>query len=79
TNANPTLQYTPAMHRAVIALRCAMSKRPFNIVNDPYYKMEVELLRPGTIVPHPSTVSRDICAIYSEAAKHVREYFEVGN
>ncbi|KAJ7676681.1 hypothetical protein DFH06DRAFT_976466, partial [Mycena polygramma] len=46
-------------HRAIIVMRTATSNRPFNFVNDKYYKMEVELLRPGTIIPSASTVSRD--------------------
>ncbi|KDQ17360.1 hypothetical protein BOTBODRAFT_106061, partial [Botryobasidium botryosum FD-172 SS1] len=64
---------------AVLALRCATSKQPFNMVKDPYYEIEVEMLRPGTVIPHPSTISWGISTVYSEAAKHVKEYFEVRN
>jgi hypothetical protein len=47
--AQQTLQgkvstYTPARHRALIAMRCAASKRPFESVRDPHYILEVELL-----------------------------------
>ncbi|KAK6992134.1 ribonuclease H-like domain-containing protein, partial [Favolaschia claudopus] len=68
-------RYTPAHHRALIALRCAASHRPFNSVTDPLYLEEVELLRPGTNVPSPSTVSRDVRALYEEGSKQVKEYF----
>lgn len=70
-------KYSPARHRALIALRCAASRRPFNTVADPYYLQEVELLRPGTVVPNPRTVSRDVLAIYQKAAIGVKEYFSV--
>ncbi|KAJ7060828.1 hypothetical protein C8F01DRAFT_988426 [Mycena amicta] len=70
-------RYTPARHRAIVALRCASSHRPFNTVADPYYLEEVELLRPGTTVPAPITVSRDVQTLYREGAKNVKEYFKV--
>jgi hypothetical protein len=69
--------YSEAAHRAIIALRCATSHRPFNFVNDKYYHKEVELLRPGTKIPTPSTVSLDIKHIYLELSKTVRTYFKV--
>lgn len=69
--------YSQAAHRALIALRCARSNRPFNIVCDEDYQLEVEMLRPGTVIPSPSTVSRDIRAIYLEMSKLVRAYFKV--
>ncbi|EPQ54971.1 hypothetical protein GLOTRDRAFT_24990, partial [Gloeophyllum trabeum ATCC 11539] len=68
--------YTPARHRALVALRCASSYRPFNSVHDPFYVAEVELLRPGTKPPSSSTVSRDVRLIYAEGSKSVREYFK---
>jgi hypothetical protein len=72
-------RYTPARHRALIALRCASSHRPFNSVADPYYLEEVELLRAGTKVPAPITVSRDVQILYREGAKKVKEYFKVSS
>jgi hypothetical protein len=69
--------YTPAAHRTVIAMRSATSNRPFNAVTDKYYKMEVEMLRPGTVIPHPTTVSQDIKHLYVELSKTVRQYFKV--
>jgi hypothetical protein len=35
------------------------------------------MLRPGTKLPHPATVSRDIQAIYLDMSKHLRNYFQV--
>ena len=69
--------YTPAAHCTVIAMRSATSNRPFNAVADKYYKMEVEMLRPGTVILHPTTVSQDIKHLYVELSKTVREYFKV--
>ncbi|KAJ6632312.1 hypothetical protein B0H10DRAFT_1772265, partial [Mycena sp. CBHHK59/15] len=69
--------YTPAHHRALIALRCARSHRPFNSVKDELYLEEVELLWPGTHIPSPSTVLRDVQTLYLEGSKQVKEYFKV--
>ena len=69
--------YSPAAHRALIAQWCAKNHRPFNSVADEDYIAEVEMLRPGTKIPSPSTVSRDIKAIYAEVSKFVRTYFLV--
>jgi hypothetical protein len=69
--------FSPAAHRTLIAMRCAKNHRPFNSVLDEDYRTEVEMLRPGTIVPSPVTVSRDIKAIYVEMSKSVRNYFVV--
>ncbi|KAG1847937.1 hypothetical protein C8R48DRAFT_615160 [Suillus tomentosus] len=53
-------KYTPEAHCALIAMRCAVNRRPFRSVADPLYIEEVRLLRPDVIVPSPRTVSRDI-------------------
>ncbi|KAI9456756.1 hypothetical protein HD554DRAFT_2114471 [Boletus coccyginus] len=58
-------------------MRCARSSRPFNVVNDPEYKEEVELLRPGTKLPSAQTVSDDVRLIYDKGSKFVKEYFSV--
>ena len=68
--------YSEAAHRALIGLRCAKSHRPFNSVLDDDYQTEVQMLRPGTKIPHPMTVSRDVNAMYFEMSKHVRNYFQ---
>ncbi|TEB21370.1 hypothetical protein FA13DRAFT_1829389 [Coprinellus micaceus] len=72
-------KYTPARHRALIAMRCARSSRPFNMVKDPDYRAEVELLRPGTKIPSPQTVSNDVREIYRKGAQYVKEYFAVSD
>jgi hypothetical protein len=69
--------YSEAAHRTIIALRSATSHHPFNTVADKYYKMEVELLRPGTKIPFPKTVSLDINTLYLELSKDVWAYFKV--
>ena len=69
--------YSEAAHQAIIALRCATSHCPFNSVSYKYYHKEVDLLRPGTKIPVPSTVSLDIKHIYLELLKTVRTYFKV--
>jgi len=56
-------------------MRCAVSRRPFNSVSDPLYLEEIQLLQPGIKVPSPSTVSRDVQAIYKEGSISIKEYF----
>lgn len=68
-------EYTPARHRAIIAMRYSVSKRPYDMVRDPLYVDEIQLLRPGTVIPSPATVSRDVNQIYKVGSKHVKEYF----
>jgi hypothetical protein len=58
-------------------MKSATSNRPFNAVHDKYYHMEVEMLRPGTKIPHATTVSPDIKLLYVELSKTVRDYFKV--
>ncbi|KAI6115820.1 hypothetical protein EDD16DRAFT_1476155 [Pisolithus croceorrhizus] len=70
-------EYTPARHRAIIAMRYSVPKRPYDMVGDPLYVEEIQLLRPGTVIPSPATVSRDVNEIYKVGSKHVKEYFSV--
>ncbi|KAJ7189230.1 hypothetical protein C8R46DRAFT_842336, partial [Mycena filopes] len=69
--------YSVAAHRTIIAMRTATSNRPFNIVHDPYYEQEVQLLRPGTTLPSATTVSNDLKVLYLELSKQVKAYFMV--
>lgn len=69
--------YTEARHRAICALRVCVSKRSFESQDDPLYRKEVELLRPGTLVPSSYTVSRDVSTLYKGFAPVVEKYFEV--
>jgi len=71
--------YSPARHRALLALRSAASKRSYNIVNDPWYMAEVEMFRPGTIIPSADTVAEDLHRLYLGYAPLVRKYFEERN
>ncbi|VDC05352.1 unnamed protein product [Peniophora sp. CBMAI 1063] len=48
-------RYTEAGGRALLALWCANSNRPFNIVADFFLRALVAMLRPGTILPTPAT------------------------
>ena len=77
SSTKSSIPYSLANHRALIAMRCAKNARPFNSVYDEDYLNEVEMLRPGTIVPSPSTVSRDINDIYVALSTHVKNYFFV--
>ena len=72
-----TIPYSPENHRTLIALRCAANMRPYNSVQDPLYAAEVEMLRPGTKLPDPTTVSRDVQLLYQEISKCVCQYFKV--
>ncbi|KAF9011675.1 hypothetical protein BDZ89DRAFT_886360, partial [Hymenopellis radicata] len=69
--------YTPVRHRTILALRSAASKRPYNAVNDPWYQAEVEMWRPGTLIPSADTVAEDVRRLYIGYAPLVRKYFEV--
>ena len=71
------LPYSEANHRTLIALRCADSQRPFSMVDDRFYKMEVEMLHPGAVIPSSSTVSRDSTRLYLSVANIVASYLVV--
>ena len=79
TRTLPPPTYSRSKHHALIAARCASSKRPFNSVSDPYYIQEVQMLRPETILPSPQTVSRDVLTMYLSGARAVHDYFSVCN
>jgi hypothetical protein len=69
--------YSEARHRALIALRCAKQARPINMILDDDYRQEVEMLRPGTVTPHPTTTHRDLINIYTHMSNHVFNFFTV--
>ncbi|KAK6971893.1 putative AC transposase [Favolaschia claudopus] len=56
-------------------LRCACLKRAFNEIEDSWYRMEVQLLRPGTVVPSADTVAEDVQRLYVSLAHEVKKYF----
>lgn len=69
--------YSESRHRALIALRCASSKRSFHSLLDPLYHAEVELLRPGTRLPVPQTSKRDLLVLYHGFQPLLTAYFLV--
>ncbi|KIJ93287.1 hypothetical protein K443DRAFT_63876, partial [Laccaria amethystina LaAM-08-1] len=70
-----TIPYSEANHCTLIALRCAKSACPINMVINEDYLAEVEMLRPETLVPSPNTVQRDLMHIYTMASVFVVNYF----
>jgi len=76
-SSSPMVPYSVAAHHVLIALRCATLRRPFSSVTDPFYVLEVQMLQPGTTLPSPSTISRDVSAMYESGSIIVKEYFQV--
>lgn len=72
-----SLVYSEALHWVLIVLRCVASARPFNMIIDKWYKMEVEMLWPGTVVLHPATISSDLQCLYSGMSLHIGQYLLV--
>ncbi|KIJ90057.1 hypothetical protein K443DRAFT_49779, partial [Laccaria amethystina LaAM-08-1] len=70
-----TIPYSEANYRTLIAHHCAKSACPINMVMDEDYLAEVEMLRPGTLVPSSNTVQRDLMHIYTMASVFVMNYF----
>lgn len=77
TSTSLVPSYTPASLRTAIAMYCATSHCPFAYVHDKWYKYQVEMLRPGTPIPDPATVSRDAKALYLKLSVMVKAYFAV--
>ncbi|KAJ7939676.1 hypothetical protein B0H13DRAFT_1586998, partial [Mycena leptocephala] len=50
---------------------------PFNFVDDKWYHTTVEMLRPGTPVPDPTTVSQGAKNLYLDLSDRVKAYFVV--
>lgn len=71
-------EYSEAMHRAIVVLHCAHSKRSFQSLKDPWYLAEVELLRPGTRVPSPQMGQRDLLVLHEAFIPRLTAYFVVG-
>ncbi|CAE6533464.1 unnamed protein product, partial [Rhizoctonia solani] len=72
----PPKPYSPAFHRALLALWGAASHRPFDSLTDKFHQAEVEYLRPGTKLPSSVTLSRDIKVIHAQYVPKIREYFK---
>jgi hypothetical protein len=71
------IPYSESGHHVLIAMQCAKQSWPINSVLDEDYLQEVEMLRPGTKVPHATTVQRDLIHIYEHASTWVMNYFLV--
>ncbi|KAJ7907709.1 hypothetical protein B0H13DRAFT_1618193, partial [Mycena leptocephala] len=50
---------------------------PFNFVDDKWYHTTVEMLRPRTPVPDPTTVSQGAKNLYLDLSDRVKAYFVV--
>ena len=74
---NAHIPYSVAGHQALLAQCCATSARPFNMVSDPDYLKEVQMLRPGTAAHSPNTISHDLNQIYLDMSIYVKNYFMV--
>jgi hypothetical protein len=75
--ASSSVPYTVENHHALIALRCAKHARPMNEILDDDYQTEVDMLRPGTVVPHPTIIQQDLINIYVHMSTFVMNYFLV--
>ncbi|KAF8750458.1 peptidase M36 family [Rhizoctonia solani] len=71
---SPTLLLGIAQSLLFVALatRC-----PFESVTDKLHRQEVELLRPGTLLPTAQTVSTDVRRIYEDTAKGAARYLQL--
>ncbi|EIM91656.1 uncharacterized protein STEHIDRAFT_30972, partial [Stereum hirsutum FP-91666 SS1] len=76
-SSEETPVYSEAMHRAIISIRCAASKRSFQSLKDPLYLREVHLLRPGTLLPSPQTGQRDLVRLHEGFKPRATKYFVV--
>ncbi|TFK41567.1 hypothetical protein BDQ12DRAFT_565291, partial [Crucibulum laeve] len=72
-----SIPYSEAAHCTLLALCCAKEHRPFNSVLDEDYQAEVEMLQPGTKLPHPATINNDVKSLYNGLSRHVKSYFQV--
>lgn len=73
-------EYTEARHRLLIALRCCVSKRPFEMVRDKIYALEVDLLSgEHRNLPSPQVVQNDTLTIYDGMSQEVLTYFKVSS
>ena len=75
--SDSAIPYSEANHCALVALCCAKSAHPINMVTDEDYLAEVEMPCPGTVVPSPNTVQWDLAHIYAMASVIVMNYFMV--
>lgn len=70
-------QFSYPRFRALLGLWCARNRRPSELVEDELFAEMIDELRPGTLVPDRTTLSRDIQSIYLSNLDWIRQYFEV--
>ncbi|KAL1697947.1 hypothetical protein EV121DRAFT_218878 [Schizophyllum commune] len=78
-HASIPIPYSRIAHRTLIALRCAVNHRPFEIVQDPFYIQEMQMLHPGIQLPSPKTVSRDVQRLYKGLGVYFQQYIRVSD
>lgn len=69
--------YSPIAHCTLIALQTAHSHWPYNVVNDCFYCLEYQLLRPGVQLPSDRTVSADVQRLYLSLAVYAAKHLQV--
>ncbi|KAF8595108.1 hypothetical protein BDV93DRAFT_457541, partial [Ceratobasidium sp. AG-I] len=69
--------FSVARFRALLALWCARNHRPFELVENTLFGAIVDELRPGTLLPDPTTIGRDVRNIYCKNEDWIRSYFKV--
>jgi hypothetical protein len=68
----------PSESRAHIARWCAESNRPMNVVKDRQFLHLMKAGRPGTSLPTPSTVARDVKASFEKCRERIDKILKVG-
>jgi hypothetical protein len=53
--------------------------RPFNIVADRGFQSLMKTGRPGTYIPSPSTVSRDVKRVFVKSRQRIAKMLQVRN
>ncbi|KAG8705564.1 hypothetical protein FRC09_002881 [Ceratobasidium sp. 395] len=69
-------QFSPARLRAILALWSARNHRPFELVQDELFRMLIDELRLGTLLPDRTTLSDDVRSLYKDNTTSIRQYFE---
>jgi len=69
--------YNPYMYRALLTLRCSVSKLPFDFVANKFFIMEAQMLRPGIVVPSPQALEQDMLFLYQRYRTEITQYFHV--
>ncbi|CAE6371524.1 unnamed protein product [Rhizoctonia solani] len=69
-------EFSLARLRTLIALWCTRNHRPFELFRDDLFAAIVHELRPGTTIPDPSTISRDVRSIYINNKESICRYFQ---